>query len=27
MFRVANVDTGVIQWVKADLVTHIVPSD
>ena len=24
-FRVADVDTGVINWVNADLVTHIVP--
>ena len=25
MFQVADVDTGVINWVNADLVTHIVP--
>ena len=25
LFQVANVDTGVINWVNADLVTHIVP--
>ena len=24
-FQVADVDTGVINWVNADLVTHIVP--
>ena len=26
LFQVADVDTGVINWVNADLVTHIVPS-
>ena len=25
LFQVADVDTGTINWVKADLVTHIVP--
>ncbi len=25
LFQVANVDTGVIKWFNADLVTHIVP--
>ena len=25
LFQVADVDTGVINWVNADLVTHIVP--
>ena len=25
LFQVANVDTGVIRWINADLVTHIVP--
>ena len=25
LFQVADVDTVVINWVKADLVTHIVP--
>ena len=25
LFQVADVDTGVIKWVNADLVTHIVP--
>ena len=25
LFQVAEVDTGVIRWVCADLVTHIVP--
>ena len=25
LFRVADVDTGVVNWVNADLVTHIVP--
>ena len=25
LFQVADVDTGVITWVNADLVTHIVP--
>ena len=24
-WRMADVDTGVINWVNADLVTHIVP--
>ena len=26
LFQVADVDTGVIKWVDADLVTHIVPN-
>ena len=26
LFQVADVDTGIINWVNADLVTHIVPS-
>ena len=26
LFQVADVDIGVINWVNADLVTHIVPS-
>ena len=25
LFQVADIDTGVINWVNADLVTHIVP--
>ena len=25
LFQVADVDTGVINWVTADFVTHIVP--
>ncbi len=25
LFKVADVDTGFISWVNADLVTHIVP--
>ena len=25
LFQVADVDTGVINWVSADFVTHIVP--
>ena len=25
LFQVADVDSGVIRWVCADLVTHIVP--
>jgi hypothetical protein len=25
LFQLADVDTGVINWVNADLVTHIVP--
>ena len=25
LFQVADVDTGLINWVNADLVTHIVP--
>ena len=27
IFQVADVDTGEVHWVNADLVTHIVPSD
>ena len=26
-FQVADVSTGVINWINADLVTHIVPRD
>ena len=26
LFQVADVDTSVINWVNADLVTHIVPT-
>ena len=26
LFQVADLDLGVIRWVCADLVTHIVPS-
>jgi len=26
MFQVACVDTGVIRWVNAELVTHVVPA-
>ena len=25
LFQLADVDTGVINWVNADLVTHIIP--
>ena len=25
LFQVADVDTGVVRWICADLVTHIVP--
>ena len=25
LFQVANVESGVIRWINADLVTHIVP--
>ncbi len=25
LFQVADADTGVINWINADLVTHIVP--
>ena len=25
LFRVGDVDTGVINWINADLVTHICP--
>ena len=25
LFQVADVDTGVINWINADLVSHIVP--
>ena len=27
LFQIACVDTGMIRWVNADLVTHIVPAD
>ena len=27
LFQIADVDSGVIRWVNADLVTHILPSD
>jgi len=26
LFQVADVDSGVIRWINADLVTHIVPN-
>ena len=26
LFQVADVDSGIVRWVNADLVTHIVPS-
>ena len=26
LFQIADVDSGVIRWVNADLVTHIPPS-
>ena len=26
LFQVADVDSGVIRWVNADLVTHILPA-
>ena len=26
LFQIADVDSGVILWVNADLVTHILPS-
>ena len=26
LFQIADVDSGVIRWVNADLVTHILPS-
>ena len=25
LFQVADVDTGVINWINADLITHIFP--
>ena len=25
LFQVADVDSGVVRWVNADLVTHIIP--
>ena len=25
LFQIADVDSGVIRWVNADLVTHILP--
>ena len=27
LFQIADVDCGVIRWVNADLVTHIIPND
>ena len=27
LFQIADVDSGVIRWVNADLVTHILPRD
>ena len=27
LFQIADVDSGVIRWVNADLVTHIVPKE
>ena len=27
LFKVADVETGIINWVNANLVTHIVPKD
>ena len=27
LFQIADVDSGVIRWVNADLVTHILPGD
>ena len=26
LFQIADVDSGVIRWVNADLVTHILPA-
>ena len=26
LFQIADVDLGVIRWVNADLVTHIIPA-
>ena len=26
LFQIACMDTGVIRWVKADLVTHVMPA-
>ena len=26
LFQIACVDTGVIRWVNADMVTHVVPA-
>ncbi|QNI85501.1 conserved hypothetical protein (DUF3104) [Synechococcus sp. PROS-7-1] len=25
LFQIADVDTGVVRWVNADLVTHVLP--
>ena len=25
MFQIADIDSGVIRWVNADLVTHVMP--
>ena len=27
LFQIADVDSGVIRWVNADLVTHILPRE
>ncbi|WP_413440448.1 DUF3104 domain-containing protein [Synechococcus sp. MIT S1220] len=27
LFQIADVDSGVIRWVNADLVSHILPCD
>tara|TARA_Y100000766_G_scaffold106432_1_gene91076 strand:+ start:351 stop:512 length:162 start_codon:yes stop_codon:yes gene_type:complete len=27
LFQIAEIDSGVIRWVNADLVTHILPCD
>lgn len=27
LFQIADVDTGVVRWVNADLVTHVLPKD
>ena len=26
MFQIADVDSGAVRWVNADLVTHVLPS-
>ena len=27
LFQIADIDTGAVHWVNADLVTHVLPAD